>query len=408
METSMNASRDLEFAIEWNRFILRIVGIWPDEESSKSTRRELKFSFILATFVLFSFFCLPQIISLVMVWGNLDLMMENLNTANVGTTSLLELIIAWYNGKVLKLLLTHVVEDWMMPKSEQERQVMLKNARIARTLCIGCLFLIQATLITFITARIIVIQNQVVENSTNFERELICQSYFPYDTRNSPNFELTCFGQCLACFYITISYCGIDTFITMLVLHVCAQFTNLRFALKNLVEMERKNRMEFRKKLAIIVVKHERLNRFAESMEESFNHMFLIQILSSTIQFCSQGYQVFSVLNSKEGQFSLYQLIFLIVFVTCILSQLFIYCYAGEKLNVESSLVGYAAYECEWYNLSVPEARDLMFVMMRSREPLQITAGKFCSFSFSLFCDILKTSLGYLSVLLTIKKQSEE
>nr|QHN69149.1 odorant receptor 20b [Sirex nitobei] len=343
---------------------------------------------MLTAFVLFSFLCVPQVISLVMVWGNLDLMIENLLTANVGIASLLELIIAWYNGEVLKLLLTYVVEDWMMSKSEQERQVMLKNAKISRTLCIGCLFLIQATLTTFVTARIIAIQNQDVENSTNFTRELICPAYFPYDTRNSPNYEITCFGQCLACFYVTFSYSGIDTFITMLVLHVCAQFTNLRYGLKNLVEMECKNRMEFRKKLAIIVVKHERLNRFAEAMEESFNQMFLIQMLSSTVQFCFQGYQVFSVLNSKEEQLSLYQLVFLVVFVSCILSQLFIYCYAGEKLNVESSLVGYAAYECEWYNLSVSEARDVMFVMMSAREPLQITAGKFCSFSFSLFCDV--------------------
>nr|QHN69098.1 odorant receptor 12 [Sirex noctilio] len=410
MEASIVASRDLEFEIEWNRFLMRLIGVWPDQESVKNGSRPLNFNFLLAVFLILCFVTVPQSISLIMEWGNLDLVIDNLIVANLPiTTGLFKLIIVWYNGKVLRLLLAYIAEDWITPKTKLEREVMLKNARTARILSMGGFLLVEATVGIHAVIQIFSNLQQAAKNSPDPKRHLLDQSYFPYNTNNSPKYELTFIGQWIASFFGSTSYSGTDTFLTMLVLHLCAQFTNLCYKLKNLVPKdERGNEEEIRKRLAIIVARQNRLNRFAASVENSFNQMFLVQMLVTTLQFCFQGYQVVSVFSSENGRLSLYQFVFLIVFVTCNLLQLFIYCYVGEKLNVESSRIGYAAYECEWYKLSERDARNLVFVMLRARKPLQITAGKFCSFSVSLFCDIVKTALGYLSVLLTVKDQYDE
>ncbi|KAF7405480.1 hypothetical protein HZH66_004386 [Vespula vulgaris] len=64
-----------------------------------------------------------------------------------------------------------------------------------------------------------------------------------------------------------------------------------------------------------------------------------------------------------------------------------------------------AAYECKWYNLSAKEAKCLILIMRRARSPLRLTAGKFCSFSHELFTDVVRSAMGYLSVLYTVKSE---
>nr|QHN69110.1 odorant receptor 23 [Sirex noctilio] len=403
METSMSAARDLEFAIEWNRIILRFLGIWPDQNSSKNGNRTMSFNFLFAVFFIFCF-NVSQIIYLVMAWGQLDAVIEILAKSIAATAiALLKSISIWYNSKVLRSMLAHIAEDWMTPKSKREREVMLKNAKIARMLSIGGIFLIMVSLGLYIFIHVIVNLQPGTRNGTVSRRQLLYQAYFPFDTDKTPNYELTCIVQSVAAMYTATSYSGIDTFLAMLVLHLCAQFTNLQFTLKNLVT-EHGTEIEFRKNLAIIVNKHERLNRFAVSMEKSFNMLLLVHMFLCTLQFCFIGYNFFLTFdNGGMGQLSFYQLLLLTIYVISGVMQLFVYCYVGEKLNVDSSQLGYAAYQCDWYKLSVPDARDLTFVMLRARTPLQITAGRFCSFSFSLFTDILKTSMGYLSMLLSVK-----
>nr|QHN69145.1 odorant receptor 17 [Sirex nitobei] len=402
METSMNASRDLEFAIEWNRIMLQFLGIWPN---SKNGGRTLDIRFLFAVFFML---CLnaSQIVYLIMVRGQLDLMIEVLAKAiALTTTALLKLISVWRNSKVLSSLLSDVIEDWMMPKSKQDREVMLKNAKVARMLSIGGISLILVTLSIYVLNHVILDFLTRMRNVPDYERQLLYQAYFPFDTDKSPNYELTCVVQTVGAVYTAMSYSGIDTLIAMLVLHLCAQFTNLQFALTNLVsEVECTKRMVFREQLATIVNKHKRLNRFAESIEKSFNALLLVHMLFCTLQFCIIGYNFISAIDSSaNGRLSLYQFVFLTIYVISSVLQLFVYCYVGEKLNNESTNLSYAAYQSEWYKLSVQETRDMMFVMLRAKAPMQITAGKFCSFSLVLFSDILKASMGYLSVLLSVR-----
>nr|XP_012150719.1 PREDICTED: uncharacterized protein LOC105661759 isoform X1 [Megachile rotundata] len=66
-----------------------------------------------------------------------------------------------------------------------------------------------------------------------------------------------------------------------------------------------------------------------------------------------------------------------------------------------------AAYESNWFNVSPREARCLLFIMNRSHRPLCLTAGKFSTFSMELFSTILKTAMGYLSVLLTVASSDQ-
>ncbi|XP_032685234.1 odorant receptor 13a-like [Odontomachus brunneus] len=404
----MDADRDLNFAIGWNRFNLGLIGVWPDPLQSPGKRGGLsQLRFLTASFFMLSFMCIPQLVNLFFIWGNVDMMTENLATANIPmANAFIKAVTMWRHRKVLKQLVEYFYQDWHASKTSYERTTMLRNASVVRKISIWCTVLTQTMLTMYIILRISTIVKLQRNNST---RLMIYTAYFPFDITRSPVFELICICQILSAYSGTVIYTGSDSFISMLVLHVCGQFQNLRGRLKNLVDDSGgvKTTEDFRNELAQIVKRHEHLNWFAKRIEDTFNMVFLFQILSCTVQLCFQGFQVFNTLINDGDESPTFQLIFLVSFVTFVLIHLYVYCYVGEMLLVQSTEISLSAYESNWFNVPGKEARSLLFIMRRSTIPLSLTAGNFGVFSLQLFSKIVKTSLGYLSVLLTVTDRKE-
>ncbi|XP_043685152.1 odorant receptor 45b-like [Vespula pensylvanica] len=109
----------------------------------------------------------------------------------------------------------------------------------------------------------------------------------------------------------------------------------------------------------------------------------------------SRGFQC----NMKELVLRHYKLI---RYALAVLSTLFIYCYIGECLIQESLNLNTAMYRYEWYNVSPINLKMVNICMLRMKKPQQLTAGKFFVLSLASFTDILKTSMGYLSLLRTL------
>ncbi|XP_051164865.1 uncharacterized protein LOC127283813 [Leptopilina boulardi] len=65
------------------------------------------------------------------------------------------------------------------------------------------------------------------------------------------------------------------------------------------------------------------------------------------------------------------------------------------------------AYDCEWYHLPPQKVKGLLLLMQSGHKPVAITAGKFCVLNLILFGSIMKTSMGYLSCLITMRQTSK-
>ncbi|XP_018354237.1 PREDICTED: odorant receptor 43a-like [Trachymyrmex septentrionalis] len=79
----------------------------------------------------------------------------------------------------------------------------------------------------------------------------------------------------------------------------------------------------------------------------------------------------------------------------------FLYCGAGELITEQSNAVYRAMCDLEWYKLESNKARNLILLMIRSKYPFYITAGMIFPLTMGTFCNILKSSIGYISFLLT-------
>ncbi|XP_011704104.1 PREDICTED: odorant receptor 49b-like [Wasmannia auropunctata] len=97
---------------------------------------------------------------------------------------------------------------------------------------------------------------------------------------------------------------------------------------------------------------------------------------------------------------SFVRLTFLVTVVANIFAHMCLYCVVGECLITQCEGVYQAVYEYRWYELEPKQARNLILLMVRANKPLYVTVGRIFPLTMNTFCSLLKTSGGYISVLL--------
>jgi len=160
--------------------------------------------------------------------------------------------------------MTSVMTDWMISKNNQDRNTMLNIARRGRSLSLRCYMASSCTVLFYVCLGLL----KFYRNIHQTQRSLVYRFTYPYNTQKSPNYEITFFIQLSGGVYSALINCTVDSFVSILVLHVCAQLINLRTALNNLVDELARGSISssrFKKGLAAITVRHEHLIRYEES-----------------------------------------------------------------------------------------------------------------------------------------------
>ena len=78
----------------------------------------------------------------------------------------------------------------------------------------------------------------------------------------------------------------------------------------------------------------------------------------------------------------------LIIYLTTMLSEIFLYCYFGSILIDESNSLTDAIYMGEWYTYDIKARRGLITLMERSKGPMVVTAGKILDLSLVTFTTV--------------------
>lgn len=164
-----------------------------------------------------------------------------------------------FNLKELRLLIASIMTDWEASKNNWKRNIMLKLARSGRRLNFGYFIAAMGT-ITF--ACFVRLEN-VLQTIHQPRRYLLYR--FDY-IQKSPNYEITCFMQLCGGAFAVLGNYSVDSFISILLMHTCAQLINLQTTLNNLInKLDNKSisSWTFRKGLAAIIIRHEHLIRYA-------------------------------------------------------------------------------------------------------------------------------------------------
>nr|XP_031840314.1 odorant receptor 22c-like [Nomia melanderi] len=142
---------------------------------------------------------------------------------------------------------------------------------------------------------------------------------------------------------------------------------------------------------------------FDTNQSPTYELVVAIQVVFQTM--ASYAFGIFSALLmmvSLKSEYGLPLLFKSSSFYVAISFEIYIYCFAGEYLNVKSQMIIDAAYQMAWYNLQPTLSRQMILLILRSQKGLPLTFGKFSPLSLESFAKIMKASASYMSVLLAM------
>ncbi|XP_072752176.1 odorant receptor 49b-like [Anoplolepis gracilipes] len=309
-------------------------------------------------------------------------------------TIITKLVIVRWKQTDLTLALNMITDDWLKIKSDKEQRVMVKYAQRARAILIFGYIIMIVALNLIIFLPYFGISLRFITNITDSEKILPMETYDFYDKDQSPYYELTFTAQALLAIMAALSYTGVDNLLGLLVFHLCGQMKNLKERLINIRQYK-----TFCNDLTFVVEDHIRLIKYFNIVEGTFTLLLLELLLYFAILFCVFGFLIVEVLTEGK-EMSMFRLMYLISVGLDIFGHMCLYCVVGEILIAHSEGVYQGVYECEWYTLEPEQARTLILIMIQANKPLYITAGNMFPMTLSMFCDLIKTSCGYLSILL--------
>lgn len=186
----------------------------------------------------------------------------------------------WYivfNLKALRPLITSVMTDWMT-SSNWERKTMLKIARRGRSLSFRCCMAAMGTIIFYLSFHLLRFFKSIHQPQRNLVYRL-------ENIQKSPTYEIIYFIQLSGGTYSVLANYTVDSFVSILVLHVCSQLINLRTTLNNLVnELANKSisSSKFREGLAAIAIRHDYLIRYTREFPAHYLILWSIYKYSLT------------------------------------------------------------------------------------------------------------------------------
>ncbi|XP_025264872.1 uncharacterized protein LOC112638062 [Camponotus floridanus] len=127
--------------------------------------------------------------------------------------------------------------------------------------------------------------------------------------------------------------------------------------------------------------------------------MLLGALIYFGILFAFHGFLIVSMITQR-GDVSVLRLTFIMTVFINMFAHTCLYCAVGEILVAQCEGVYEAACELKWYMMEPKKARNLLIILICTNKPMYLTAGKMFPMTMATLCNLLKTSGGYISVLL--------
>ncbi|CAB3243814.1 unnamed protein product [Arctia plantaginis] len=188
--------------------------------------------------------------------------------------------------------------------------------------------------------------------------------YIPFDATETPRFELTLIYMSLSIVFQAYGNVTMDCTIVAFYAQAKTQIQILRYNLEQLVVFDdvKINKMVITNSQFGYKdeqkEKTELQERFTNEVQSIFDESMVIQICVMSWVICMTMYKIvgLSLISAECASMAIY--------LGCMLAQLFIYCYFGTALQVESEFINQSIYCSSWLSLS-PRFRRQLLIMMQ-------------------------------------------
>ncbi|XP_026668769.1 odorant receptor 82a-like isoform X2 [Ceratina calcarata] len=391
--SNWNSVRDVQYTLQLSKWLLKPIGVWP-LVSGRSSRLDYFVSAVLMVTCFSSIFFIIVPSGHYVLYVNKSVQMKLKLFGPVGfcVSSVLKYCCLIIKSTPLKRCIQHVEKDWRTVQDPNHRGIMLKYMTMSRNLITICASFIYTGGMSFHTVMQFLSKEGVKDNSTF--RPLSYPGYDWFlDVQSSPTYEIVFFTHCFAAMIMYTVTTAAYSFAAVFVTHICGQ---IRIQIVKLDELVERIEMKDDDLLNTIVHDHVEILRFAKTTEKALRELCFIQIVESTLIMCILEY--YTIMGRRDA-------VVLLTYATLLISftyNIFIFCYIGEILSEQFYLIGTTTYEIKWYTLPARKAHDLILLNIISQNPPKLTAGKIIQLSLDTFGNVVKTSVVYLNLILTI------
>ncbi|XP_039306350.1 odorant receptor 9a isoform X2 [Solenopsis invicta] len=333
-----------------NKVLLSCVGQWPYQTNRSSN------AIIIIMVSLAGTQFIAKICGLFSI-DNADVFIDSFSPLIVDLACGVKLITCILKATEIKALFNQIQSDWQLLTTPSYIKVLNNYAQNGRTFTIIYASVFYSALILFM---LIPLQPLLLGPSSNdTSRPALLHQVEYYIDMEKYYFPILIHGYITAVICVSIAIAA-DTMYVIVVQHVCGLFMIIGFA---------------------------------SLIEATFSPMFLVVAGFNMVIISMTGVTAVSNMDKPEEFFRQ------ITFSCALLVHLFFESFQAHRLIDHSTYIHTSLINLAWYETSFRTRKLLIFMLMKTREPCVLTAGKMFVISMDTFSTIVRTSVSYFTML---------
>ncbi|XP_039758528.1 odorant receptor 46a-like [Pararge aegeria] len=392
---------------------LKFYGMWYYNFKPTNPYFWLRFLYTMVVLWLVCFLpCIGEVVYLLRRGENISDIAEGLYLFLSEMYTYFKIAVFWLNkGKILKLLKFLHCEEFK-PEEKEHRVILRKSIKTARfvmtyysAMCVGA---VSVAIILPLTENFNILP-------TNVE--------YPYfDVNKTPVYAITYMHH----IYYKPATCIIDgvmdTILAAFIASAIGQIEILAYNLRNFKILATRNRKRDVVKyiqrdynldvkynpyyyihliLKKNIVHYNAIIRYVSMIEGAFSLASALQFMLSVMVLCLVGIQFLSIENPSSHPM---QIVWMAIYLTCMLIEVFILCWFGNELILKSLELRQAAFDGPWLETDPKTTMFIIILLERCKQPLRVTAGKIFTLSLDTYTYLINWSYKAFAVMRNMKK----
>ncbi|XP_063976989.1 odorant receptor Or1-like isoform X2 [Diachasmimorpha longicaudata] len=355
------------FHIQISLTMIKYFGTWPPKD--KFRLLYLVYSALIFIFML-GVYLSVQFINLIIIWGDVQCMVASAFLLMTNSVHAYKILVILRNQKRIQKILSMLESEKFSKDTDKFERIFTWYAWQG-------------------------IYHHMRYQSLGEVRRLPMEAWYPYNTKDTPAFQITCAHQSFAITLGCFHNISMDTLITGLLNVACCQLEVVKHNILELDVAERLRNIEeamLKQKLHNSIQHSIDVMGFIVEVKNIFGHVVLVQLLVNCIIICLTAFHI-----TQMTVFIPVETFGMITHMCCMTYQIFIYCWHGNELSLQSQSLSQTAFSSNWWKFDKKMNNDLRIVITRFCKPITFMAGPLLELSlqtFELLGDIANTREG--------------
>ncbi|XP_076676248.1 uncharacterized protein LOC143373170 [Andrena cerasifolii] len=283
----------INLSIEWNRWLLKPLGLWPNWPNAPIIERSLYWLIDTICYAVISSLVIPCSVYLVLEVEEFYDKLKLLGPLSFCLMAYMKYTLLILHADDVRECVDRIELDWRHVSHVQDRDTMVARAIFGQRLVLICSFFMYSGALFYFVVIPIVGGTVLAEDvNVTFIPLRLPVSRHIVDTRYSPVNEIVFSVQVLGGGLIHGISAGACSLAAAFAVHACGQMEVLNNWLEHLIDGREDMSTTVDGRVASIVGQHVRILQFLTLIEKALKQISLVELVGCTLQLCLLGYYI--------------------------------------------------------------------------------------------------------------------